>query len=169
MDPKELLHDFSTATGELIDLLSSLKPAELNVVPFEGSWTAGQLGDHLLKSYGVAEILNGKTKSTNRPVDEKIIPVKEAFLNFDIKFKAPDFIVPSDGTIDKQTLLTDLHSKIKPVEDFIKADNDLTLTCLDFELPNSGALTRSEWIQFMTVHTQRHVHQLKKIINALHN
>jgi hypothetical protein len=30
-----------------------------------------------------------------------------------------------------------------------------------------GTLTRTEWIQFMTVHTVRHVHQLKRIIAAL--
>lgn len=159
--------ELNDTTKELIDMLSSLNPEQLNTVPFQGSWTAGQLGEHLLKSYGIAEILNGKTAPTERPIDERISGIKDLFLNFDIKMQSPEFIIPSDGWIDKEKLISNLKEKIGYVLDYIDNNNDLTRTCLDFELPGSGPLTRTEWIQFMTVHTQRHVHQLKNIIKKL--
>jgi hypothetical protein len=40
---------------------------------------------------------------------------------------------------------------------------DLHATCLDFEMPTVGTLTRIEWLSFAVVHTQRHIWQLKKM------
>jgi hypothetical protein len=167
MTKNELMNEFSKTTGDLINLLSPLSQEQLNKVPFEGSWTAGQLGDHLLKSYGLGEVLIGKTASTERPVDQKIKEVRKVFLNFDIKMKTPDFIVPSDSPINKENLLNGLEKRIKFVSAFIEDHPDLSPTCLDFELPGAGTLTQEEWIQFMTVHTMRHVHQLKNIVQKL--
>ena len=167
MTHDQLLAELTHVTDELMHVLTTLSEEQLNTVPFAGSWTPGQLGDHLFKSYGLFSVLKGKTEETTRPVDEKISPVKDVFLNFDIKMQSPDFIVPGTGYFDKTILLTGLNKRINGIKEFIQSKEDLTLTCLDFELPNAGTLTRTEWIQFMTVHTVRHVHQLKKIVSAL--
>ena len=165
----EVFNDFVNTTNELQQLLSSLSQQQLNQVPFEGSWTAGQLGDHLRKSYGVAELLNGNTIKTERPVNEKITGIKELFLNFDVKFESPDFIIPSNDVIDKDRLIKGLKNKIEQVKTFADSHDDLTRTCIDIELPGAGTLTQMEWIQFMTIHTRRHIHQLKNIIANLNN
>src|SRR4051812_1885857 len=112
MIQKELSEAFCKTTAELVHLLTPLSEEQLNKVPFEGSWTAGQLGHHLLRSYGIAEVLNGRTAPTSRPIDEKIKPVREVFLNFDIKMKTPDFIIPSDGWIEREKLLRGLEDRI---------------------------------------------------------
>ncbi|ABG59125.1 DinB family protein [Cytophaga hutchinsonii] len=164
MTHQELLAQLTHTTDELMHLLTPLSENQLNAVPFEGSWTPGQLGDHLYKSYGIAAILNGKTEATARPVEEKIGPIRELFLNVDVKMQSPEFIVPGTGPFDKTILLSGLNKRINGIKDFIHTGEDLTRTCLDFELPNAGKLTRTEWIQFMTVHTVRHVNQLKKIV-----
>ncbi len=159
--------DFKAATSELIRLLSSLNEEQLNTIPFRGSWTAGQVGHHLLKSYGVTDVLKGRTIPTERKPDEKIGPIKELFLDFTTKFQAPAFIIPSTDHIEKERLINKLKEKIQFVEAYIRSNPDLTVTCLDFELPRTGTLTRMEWIQFVTIHTIRHVHQLKNIINKI--
>lgn len=165
---EELYQAFERASGELIRSLDSLDEAQINQVPFEGSWTAGQLGHHLLMSYGAVDILNGRTSSTDRPVDEKIVPIEKAFQDRDNKMEAPERVRPTDGWIEKERLLGGLKKKTGQVLDYLKEDEqDLTRTCLDLELPGVGTLTREEWIRFMTVHTQRHVHQLKDIISTL--
>jgi hypothetical protein len=46
---------------------------------------------------------------------------------------------------------------------------DLTLTCLDFELPGMGNLTIYEMLHFGVFHTQSHLSQLKNIRTALKN
>jgi len=168
MTHTELFNAFADTTGELMDLLSPLSEDKLNTVPFEGSWTAAQLGDHLYKSYGIATVLNGKTEATTRPVDEKVEGIKGVFLNFDIRMQSPEFIVPGSGHFDKTILLTGLAKRINFVKDYITNTDDLSVTYLDFQLPNMGTLTGVEWVQFMTMHTIRHVRQLKRIVAALY-
>lgn len=151
---------------EMISLLSSLDEKQLNKTPFEDSWTAGQLADHLRKSYDAGTVLKGKTEVTERAPDEKEQEFKDLFLNFDIKMKSPDFITPTNEHISKDKMINDLKDRTSLIVDVAK-NEDLTLTCLDFKFPNSGHLTRYEWISFMNVHTIRHIHQLKNIIKHL--
>lgn len=156
--------EFNNTTNELIESLSGLNQEQLNKVPFEGSWTAGQVGHHLLKSYGIAAILQGNTKETDRPVNEKINGIRKHFSDHSIKMESPEFILPTKKWIEKDKLLNDLSAKINDVRQYLETHDDFTKTCLDFELPGAGSLTQAEWIQFMSIHTQRHIRQLKNIV-----
>ncbi|WP_431210462.1 hypothetical protein ACQ86N_31300 [Puia sp. P3] len=84
----------------IIEGLNQFSEEKLNKVPYEGSWTAGQVGEHLVKSAGVAEVVYGRVGPTSRPPDEKL-PVLRMFLDFSIRMSSPGFIVPSDGYHDK--------------------------------------------------------------------
>ncbi len=148
--------------NELLSILSPLTEEQLNQVPFAGSWTAGQVGDHLLRSYGVADTLNGRAAKTERPIDALVQKIESIFLNFDTRLKSPDFIVPTNDHISKEQLLKDLSTKTRHILHAVKT-KDAAETCLDFELPALGRLTRLEWACFVSTHTQRHIHQLKKI------
>ncbi len=163
---EEILNELEKNTGALIELISSLPQEQLNKIPFEGSWTAAQLGDHLLKSYAVVETLNGPVKKTERPMGEKIEQVKTLFLNFDIKMNSPEAVIPSNGPIDKEKLLSALRNRIEQLNGIIQTKN-LSETCLGFAIPQYGEFTRLEWIYFTIYHTQRHVHQLKNIVSVI--
>lgn len=165
---QELLYKFDTVTQELDRLLSSLDEEQLNRIPFKNSWTAGQVGDHLSRSYAVIGVLNGNVATTQRPPDQKLDEVEKLFLNFDIKMESPREILPSESPLKKDPLLASLQKRIAEQRDVI-LHKDLSKTCLDFAIPEYGPFTRWEWIGFSTVHTQRHVHQLKNIIRALGN
>src|SRR5690606_23068765 len=130
---------------------------QVNVVPFEGSWTAGQVAEHVLKSSGVAEILYGNVEPADRAPDQHVAPLREQFLNFGIKMQSPEFILPSDGDHDKAQLAADLENVWKKTA-AAAATLDLSMMCLDFALPTIGTMTRYEWISFLVVHTQRHIH-----------
>lgn len=151
------------AFDRLIGTLASLSQDQLNQVPFPGSWTAAQVGDHLLKSYGIISLLDGNTGPVYRPVDQKAVAIKTVFLDFGIQMESPDFILPSEGWINKETLIRELEQKAQIILESPKS-RDLSRCCLDFELPGSGLLTGWEWIHFITYHTQRHLHQLEKIM-----
>jgi hypothetical protein len=99
-------------------------------------------------------------------VDEKARAIDEVFLDLNLKMQAPDFIVPSQERIPKEKLLGGLRTRTDGIVAFAR-DHDLSFTCLDFELPGYGALTGQEWVHFLTTHTRRHLHQLKKIVEAL--
>jgi hypothetical protein len=76
---KELFEALDKTTMELLQLISSFSQKDINAIPFEGSWTAAMVADHLLKSYTVIDILNGPGKKTERRPDQKIEKIKEVF------------------------------------------------------------------------------------------
>lgn len=156
----EVLTETENKLTELVQVLSSFDQEELNTIPFEGSWTAAQVGGHLLKSYGVVETLNGAVKTTDRPPDEKVEGIRSVFLNFDIKMDSPEFIIPSGDRIDRETLINSLEDKREELSRIIKT-KDLSETCLDFEIPEAGEFTRLEWVYLVIFHTQRHIRQIK--------
>lgn len=161
----ELNTEIKETAASLLQTLAAFSKEQLNKVPFEGSWTAGQVGEHLVKAVS-AGLLYGNTTETERPPDVMVKPLRDQFLNFSIKMKSPDFIIPSDGPHEKEAVINDLR---KIWEDIAEAADtlDLTKTCLDFELPGAGHLTRLEWLNFMVAHTKRHTHQLNNIYKAI--
>ena len=157
------------ALSKLQDITASFSNEEINKIPFEGSWTAGELGEHMIMSNsGFAEMLNGPTDHTERAPDEKVEQIKGDFLDFNTKMKSPDSLVPPKKEYGKQDLLDSLE-KIKTSLKVAISSLDLSQLCKSFELPGYGFLTRLEAICFVIFHTQRHIHQLKKIKESLVN
>jgi hypothetical protein len=166
MRSKEVLNEYNATTMELLRLLSSLTEKELNKKVKDMGWTAAQVGEHLNKSYELSDILNGEVKDIQRSPYEKLSEIQRLFLNFDIKMNSPKEIVPTEEFINKEILLTELKNKIQWMNDFSKK-TDLSKLCLDFKIPEYGLFTRIEWIGFNTVHTQRHIYQIKRIIRNI--
>lgn len=167
MKKDKLSAELQAAFARLLSLLEAMDEPTLNRVPFTGSWTAAQVGDHLRKSYDVVACLTGQTAHTQRDPEAYVAPLSDAFLNFEIKMESPDFILPSTDEIGKKQLLDGLRARMASITGFADSDADMTLTCLDFELPTLGTLTRIEWLNFVYVHTTRHNHQLEGITSRL--
>jgi hypothetical protein len=148
-------------------MLGSVEQEQFNTVPFEGSWTPGQLGEHILKStINTPKLLAGPTIPTDRAADERVGWIEEIFLNYNSKMQAPDFIVPEVREYDKSEMIETLKNIRKEIIESART-LDFTETCTAFELPNSGKFTRYEWISFVAIHVTRHNHQLKNIISKL--
>ncbi len=167
LNVEALVQRFDTAFTELITMLGSVDQDQFNTVPFEGSWTAAQLGEHILKSaIDTPKLLNGATIPTERAADERVAWIEEIFLNYNTKMQAPDFIVPEVREYDKSEMIATLGSIRTNIIESART-LDLSETCTAFELPNSGKFTRFEWIAFVAIHTTRHNHQLTNIIAKL--
>lgn len=155
--------DFDEVLNKFIGEFSSIDTGDINKIPFDGSWTAGELGQHIrLSVAGFSQVLNGPVKATERAPDAQIPVLKKIFLDYSSKMKSPDFIDPEKKEYDQDELagtLQQLHTDISKSIDEL----DLTQTCTGFELPNMGFLTRLEAIYFVIYHTQRHTHQLENI------
>lgn len=148
---------------ELNEALSSFSERELNIVPFEGSWTAGQVVKHLIMGCsGYPEMCSGKTEKTTRKPDEKVKDIQALFFNYDIKMTAPESIIPSNTEYNKNSLTLSLLKTEKELLT-ISETYDLTLTCPDFEIPGFGKFTIYEWISFALIHIKRHLRQLNSI------
>ena len=164
---KKLTSELQATREDLLNTLSAVNATEINTVPFEGSWTAGQVGDHLLKSNtGILHVINGKVEKTVRTPDANTATIKKIFLDFSTQMKSPKEILPSTQPLEKDTLINSTKTILEGLQ---KASEDLELseTCLDWGLPNLGSLTRLEWLYFSAYHTQRHTHQLKNIVSKI--
>ncbi|QSB28866.1 DinB family protein [Flavobacterium sp. CLA17] len=143
--------------------LASFSETELNTVPFEGSWTAGQVIQHLIMGCsGFPKMCAGKTEKKSGKPDEKVKDIEALFFNYDIKMKSPEAIIPSNITYNKNSLALSLLKIEKELLN-VSETCDLTLTCLDFEIPGFGKFTIYEWVSFALIHIRRHLSQLQTI------
>ncbi len=154
-------------TSGLLETLDLFSQEQLNMVPFEGSWTGGQTAEHLLKSRsGLVDILSYNTAPAERAPDEKVQPLKEMFLNFEVKFQAPNELAPTNPGHDKDDLYKELGQNGQALDGAI-AEMNFDLLCKAFPFPVFGYLTRLEWLYFTAFHTQRHTRQMKNILEKL--
>lgn len=152
-----------TTSGKLLSLANSFDDHQIKAIPFEGSWTAAQVADHLIRScHLILTALHGNTSKTGRDPESNRNQIKTIFLDFNLKFQSPEMIRPSDMPAEKAHLLSELSVALDKIKE-AAATMDLSMTALDVELPGMGKITKIEWLYFFVFHTERHIHQLEKI------
>ena len=110
----ELLKAIDHVASELLGLMSPLNKNKVNIVPYKGSWTEGQLFRHVSKSTdSMSEAIHMKAKSAIRQPGERIPELKKMFLDFSSKMKSPDFIVPEEGPYEKQSIVEELSQSFE--------------------------------------------------------
>ncbi|RZA01845.1 MAG: DinB family protein [Sphingobacteriaceae bacterium] len=164
MKKQELIADIE----QTIDWLKkTISLDTYNMTPFEGSWTAAQVVEHInMVGTGFNHLLNGATQVTNRPVDQFVSRIKTMFLNFDEKAVAAPNVTPAEGSYNLQEQMVKLDSIKSAIINDIKT-LDMNMTCVNFEIPTFGYFTRLEAVYFFLFHTKRHVHQLQNIVKSL--
>lgn len=160
----EVLNAIENVISEINGLLSSLDENKINKVPYKDSWTAGQVSRHVSKSInGMAKTMRIEAKPAERRVDEKIPMLKNVFLDFSKKLVSPSFIVPEESLYEIGAARTELNNAFEMFK-------ESTLSANLSELPENlplGAITKLELLHFVMFHTQRHLHQLTLICEAL--
>ncbi|AWH85024.1 hypothetical protein HYN59_07745 [Flavobacterium album] len=163
----EIISQLEAALGNTITLLESFTEIELNTVPFEGRWTAGQVGRHIFKVInGMDQLLYTPTERVDRDPEERAAGIRDLFLDFSTKMKSPDFIIPEDKQYDKQELIKSLQEANAKMTKAAK-NSDLTQLA---PLPEGNPLvgnSKLEIVHFVTYHTIRHNHQIEKISVAV--
>jgi hypothetical protein len=163
-----LLQSMEQTTQALLQTIDSFTQNEFNIVPFEGSWTAAQVAEHLLKSEsGLRSLFLGNTAPSNRPVDKNVKMLQDLFLDFSTKLQSPPPILPSADVKDKDLLYKALATNRAELTRLANTI-DLTQTFTDYSFPTVGQLTGIEWLTFVVCHSKRHIHQLNNIKKHLH-
>jgi len=165
MNTVEVLAALNEALEDFTEALAAFNEEELNEIPFGGSWTPGQVSQHVIMSVsGFTNVLAGPDTETERLPDMHVGNLKAAFLNFDIKMQSPPFIIPPVVDYNKEEQLDELKRLQERLNEIIP-NTDMSRTCTGMELPTLGYLTRTEIVHFLVYHTTRHVHQLRKILS----
>ena len=159
-----LLEAIKAAGADLRDQLSGLGADRINTVPFEGSWTAAQLADHVSKATaGLAATMAMEGEPTDRQPDERVDALKTTFLDFSLKMQSPDFIKPGPGPYQKEEILAALDNAFGTVG-AVDANADMSVVLNGLPM---GPITKLELLHFVLYHTLRHNHQLENIRLAL--
>lgn len=164
IDTKSLLSQIHVAIAEMARLMSALAENKVNAVPYENSWTPGQVLRHVSKSIdAMAKALHAPGEMAQKDRADRVEELKKRFLDFSHKMKSPAFIEPEAGPYDRHAIISELLSAEQRLD---AAADDAGLSDVVNGLP-LGPITKREIIHFTLYHTQRHLHQMKKITEAL--
>jgi hypothetical protein len=161
---QELIQEIDDTISQYIDRISILDNDQINEIPYENSWTAAQLCNHILKSTaGIVQAMKTDGTPTEKNSTEKIAGLKNIFLDVSNKFQSPKEIVPDDGPFEKQKTIDDLTTCFKDL-DFYSGN-----THLNEEMDGGplGPITKYELLHFVLYHSQRHLRQMKRIYEAV--
>lgn len=155
---------FDKAMADLHRLAASFSPKGMNIRPFRDSWTAGQLVDHLLRSnLSINQALLFPGKATDRPAAARAGELEQIFMDFSVKFEAPDFIAPGCEVYRQDSLLASWQQSLAEMR-ALAQQVDLA-SCITHEA--FGEITRLELLYFVDYHTRRHTHQLHQIYTVV--
>ncbi|MDQ6904930.1 MAG: DinB family protein [Bacteroidota bacterium] len=164
VNTKQLFLSLDETWADLLHLIKSTDETSVNLVPFEGSWTAAQLVRHVTKSNkAIAQGLQMDGTPAKRNPEEGVAKIKDMFLDFEAKYQSPEFIVPENIHFERERINSALQKSIEQLE---QNRNNVELTEM-ITLPIFGEVTKLELLYFVLYHTQRHNHQLRKILKAL--
>jgi hypothetical protein len=155
---------FTETIQSLLHLVNSFGEKGINMIPFEGSWTAAQVIDHITKSNkSITQGLSLEGKPAGRKTDERTPELAKIFLDFKTKLKSPDFILPAQDHYQKAALITTLESSVAQLKEAALS------TSLEDAIEHQafGKITKLELLYFVIYHTQRHTHQLQHIYEVV--
>ena len=154
---------FEAFTGEI----SKLADEDLNRVPFAGSWTAGEVSGHLLRSLKTSyALLARNTQDSDRPADKNVERITKFFGDYTSTLKNPASTEPEKKQYVKAEIIGDFEKVRKQLVEVVET-MELNRICTGYELPTFGPFTRLEWITFFLTHIQRHTNQVQKIARVL--
>ncbi len=162
-ETNKILSETADAVAELSNLMEAVAEEKVNTIPYEGSWTAPQLLRHVSKSINtMANALQMEAKPANRNPAERIEVLKNIFLDFSKKMTQPEFLVPEEEVYEKRSAIDELQASFNRFkENALNANPEELVEGLPM-----GPVTKLEIIHFVLYHTQRHLHQMKKICEA---
>ncbi|MFC3199926.1 DinB family protein [Parapedobacter deserti] len=164
MGAEYISKEVHTVFDAVIAALETVPAHIVNEVPFEGSWTLGQVAEHIIIcSQGVPD---SKSQHAERAYDEKAADLRAMFSDRNQKSEADPQVYPKETSHNLRQLIVQLtHNKERLLQ--IAGGKNLTALCLDMEFPFIGYLTRYEWLTFICIHTQWHLNQITDILRHL--
>ncbi len=160
---EQIIADLNENTDSLLQELAGFNHQNFSIKPSATEWSAAELTEHLLLiERNVVKALKGNANTTERAIDAKLVLLKMALANTTQKIQAPEMVVPHSATANRQEMLEEIRN-LREEQASLIAGCDMSLTCLEFKHPMMGTMTRYEWVYFNIYHTERHLHQLRRI------
>jgi len=159
-----VIADLQLSTSLLLKFFSSFDSEDFNRKTIDGSWTPGEIAEHLLRlDIAINRTLQGSSIAVNRAPDEKSANIKYVFLDLERKLQAPREIQPSDTIKDPFSIIAKIRAERHKMIEMAQI-KDLSEMCTSFSHHAFGDMTRLEWIYLSIYHAERHMLHLEKFI-----
>jgi uncharacterized protein YndB with AHSA1/START domain len=160
---EEIIPAVMVVAMQVVGLARGLDEEAWNRVPYKGSWTPAQLVRHLLKSVsGIGPLIEKPGKPADRDPGERILGLKQNFLDITKTMHSPEFIVPENEHYNKEALIKEFEAALAPLTKLKGLNGAEIITGLPL-----GEVTKLEILHFILYHFQRHLIQMKRITEAL--
>ena len=164
---QEIVVGLRETAEQLLETIQRFNEEEFNTVPFENSWTAGQVAEHLYKAEsGLPRLFATSLKKTSRPPDQYVDSIRNTFLDFNTQLKSPEFIIPTDVRKNPADFVEKFTNSRKAIIESAE-QVDLSDTIRSVQFPGAGELTGYEWLTLVVNHSKRHIRQMQNIHKAL--
>lgn len=152
--------------NELLEILEVLSEDQLNKQKDASSWSVRQISQHLSKTdelYAYA-IRKGLKSDEDSSVVEKSFAI---LIDRKNKIEAPDIAKPTNEHIAYDEVIEKLnHSRQKINELLLTIDDPSLLSRKAFVHPVFKEMLLIDWFRSLYLHEQRHIKQIKEIING---
>jgi len=160
----ELRDAVAKAYDDFLGAVKEFDENSLNQIPSAGSWTPAQVVVHIL--IATDGLPDSNTTPTHRQYDASLPRIRPWWEDLSQKFTAPEQLRPDGQPRSGKNLQEELQ-RVRTKNLAIIDKEDLSVVCLDFELPGIGYLTRYEWLWFGEMHLKRHQFQLENMLKVV--
>ncbi|WP_028596216.1 DinB family protein [Paenibacillus assamensis] len=166
MELQSIMQHLDDTRDELVEILSGLNEEQLHKRKDASSWSVSQIGEHLctVEELYVVAIRKGLKSNEDSFVESKPI---EVLLDRSKKFEAPDMVKPMQEYLGCHEILKRLsNSRHKLYELLHSLEDPSVLSRRYFKHPAFQELSLLEWVKSLYIHEQRHMKQIREIIDA---
>lgn len=156
----ELLSICNSAFKELASIIASIPDEQYNAEPL-AKWNPAQIVEHIIMgNTGMKQFLTEVPYGSDIPSDFNVPAIREFMLNNEVKYQAPDFLIPGTNHYDVNEHLKMLLNLQSEINDCIATLN-FEEKCGTTDMPPFGFMSIFEWLNFSVFHIRRHKEQLK--------
>lgn len=167
MEIQEIVHNLNETREELLGILKGLNRDQLHMKKDSGSWSIGQIYQHLIKTEElfIVAIKKGLRSKEDSFLEKKTL---EFLLDRSKKIVAPDIAKPTDEIIEYHEIFDKLKNSRKKLYEVINAIEDQSvLSRRYFVHPVFKEMLLIEWMETLYLHEQRHIKQINEIKEGL--
>lgn len=166
MELQEINLRLKETRDELLGTLSGLSEDQINNRKDPNSWSISQVCQHLIKTEElyVAVIKRGLKSKEDSFIENKPL---EFLLDRSKKIEAPDIAKPTNEILEYQEIIEKLNnSREKLIELLNTVEDPSLLSRRHFIHPVFKEMLLIEWVKSLYLHEQRHIKQIREIIDG---
>ncbi|QMV40061.1 DinB family protein [Cohnella cholangitidis] len=166
MELQEINRKLEETRIELLGILDGLSEDQINKQKDFETWSISQVCQHLIKTeelYIVA-IRKGLKSKEDSFIENK--PV-EFLVDRSNKLEAPDIAKPTDELLENQVIIEKLNYARQKLHELLNTVEDPSVLSRRHYLhPVFKEMLLIEWLKSLYLHEQRHIKQIKEIIDG---